>query len=139
MPKLLPTTPVVTVADMRRHAETLCRDHDIVWTQPPKMRLHRSWSSFELEEICTPPIRGPISYATVLHEIGHILGRHRDSRRVMVRETWAWRWARDNALGWTPAMARSMQAAQAYIARNAARMDRDHPWSPASPSKAGEP
>ena len=48
-------------------------------------------------------ICGLLSYATAMHEIGHILGRYQNSRRVMVRESWAWVWARRNALMWTPA------------------------------------
>jgi predicted Zn-dependent protease len=35
-----------------------------------------------------------------LHEIGHVLGRHQRSKRSVVRERWAWRWARANALQW---------------------------------------
>jgi hypothetical protein len=45
-----------------------------------------------------------ISYATALHEIGHDRGRHQSSCDQMVRERWAWEWARRNALDWTPAM-----------------------------------
>ena len=52
------------------------------------------------------PVRSPRSYATALHEIGHILGRHQRSQAVLVRERWAWHWAKRNALQWTPEMRR---------------------------------
>jgi hypothetical protein len=74
------------------------------------------------------PIKGAISYATALHEIGHIHGRHQDSRSVMVRERWAWKWARANALIWTPAMERSVRKDLAWYAPRAAKIDRS--WAP---------
>ena len=76
------------VATMRRHIEQLCRDHQIAcWIDRP--RCHGSHAFRELEEIHIAPIRSAISYATVLHEIGHICGRHQWGRRVLVRERWA--------------------------------------------------
>jgi hypothetical protein len=57
-------------------------------------------------EIRLPRIRSVISYAVALHEIGHIRGRYQRSRNVMVRERWAWQWARENAPSWSPAMER---------------------------------
>jgi hypothetical protein len=93
------------LATMQRHAEQLCREHDIVWFTHQR-RPGDSYALKECEEINTAPIRGPLSYATVLHEIGHILGRHQQSKRTRVRERWAWKWARSNALVWTPAMER---------------------------------
>ena len=56
------------------------------------------------DEVQIPPIRSDVTYAVALHEIGHNLGRHQNSRRSIVREVWAWRWARTNALIWTPRM-----------------------------------
>jgi hypothetical protein len=84
---------MATLADMQQHAERLCAEHDIVWQLT--RRIARAFPEFE--EIEAPRIRGAVSYATVLHEIGHVLGRHQQSRHVMVRESWAWRWARKNA------------------------------------------
>jgi hypothetical protein len=108
------------IGTMQRHAEQLCFEHQIVWNRNLK---RRAYALREIEEIHTPPIRSPISYATVLHEIGHILGRHQTSRRVMVRETWAWNWARPNAIVWTPAMERSATKALAWYAPRAAAID----------------
>jgi hypothetical protein len=45
------------------------------------------------------------TYSVALHEIGHILGRYQQSSCSMVRERWAWQWAKRNALIWTPRMA----------------------------------
>lgn len=53
------------------------------------------------------PVKDEVSYATALHEIGHILGRYQQSRFVVVYERWAWHWAWDWAqqhATWTPAM-----------------------------------
>jgi hypothetical protein len=65
-----------------------------------------------------------LSYATALHEIGHWKGRYQRSRNVIVRERWAWQWARKNALIWTRAMERdatmSLYAAR-YKSRFSAR------------------
>ena len=94
------------LAMMREHIERLCHEHRIAWYQDVK-RCERAWAVNECEEIHTPPIRSAVAYATALHEIGHILGRHQDSRVVLVRERWAWRWARRHAIAWTRAMERS--------------------------------
>jgi hypothetical protein len=67
----------------------------------------------ELLEVVIPPVKSAISYATALHEIGHILGRHQQSAVTMARERWAWRWAQKNALVWKPAMERNRLASLA--------------------------
>ena len=71
-------------------------------------------ASYELEEIWILKIKSLNSYATALHEIGHILGRHRASRYLMVRERDAWRWAKANALIWTETMERQRDQALAW-------------------------
>src|SRR5262245_6671078 len=73
----------------------------------------------ETGEIFISPIRSEISYATALHELGHIFGRHQHSRSEMVRERWAWKWARANALVWTPRMERDARKAMELISRKA--------------------
>jgi hypothetical protein len=55
-------------------------------------------------EIWIRSVKSRLAYATALHEIGHILGRHQLSDVVLTRERWAWDWARRNALQWTPTM-----------------------------------
>jgi hypothetical protein len=71
-----------------------------------------------VEEIRIPPIKSAISYAAALHEIGHIQGRYQTSRHSLVRELAAWRWARQQALAWTPAMERMCASSLAWAARN---------------------
>jgi hypothetical protein len=89
-----------TVAKMWPHVRQLCEanDIDLTYGPPGASRCHR--------EIWIRPVTSPRSYATALHEIGHILGRHQLSGVALTRERWAWDWARRNALQWTPAMER---------------------------------
>ena len=54
------------------------------------------------------PVRGDRSYASAMHEIGHILGKWQ-TRPQLVEETGAWLWAEKNAVCWTPTM-RSLAA-----------------------------
>src|SRR4051812_25146933 len=93
---------------MRQHIERLTAQHDIVWTRCK--RACDAWALRERDgardEIYTPPITGEITYATALHEIGHIRGRYQGSANKMTRELWAWNWARRNAIVWTPRMER---------------------------------
>ena len=87
-----------TVAKMWPHVRQLCKAHEIELTYGPPgaSRCRR--------EIWIRPVKSRLAYATALHEIGHILGRHQLSDVVLTRERWAWDWARRNALQWTPAM-----------------------------------
>lgn len=64
--------------------------------------LQQGVSLREADEIRTPPIRTAISSTAALHELGHMLGRHQRSRRIIVRERWAWTWRGRIALRWTP-------------------------------------
>lgn len=104
----------VTVLAMGQHVTALCAEHDITisWCRRPT----EAWAVIDFEEICIPPIKSPISYATALHEIGHILGQYQRSKHEMVRERWAWQWAKRNALMWTPVMDRRADASLQYHA-----------------------
>jgi hypothetical protein len=55
-----------------------------------------------------------------MHEISHIVGQHQHSRDTLVRERWAWKWARENALEWTAAEDR--QAEKALTTHEVARI-----------------
>jgi hypothetical protein len=55
-------------------------------------------------ELRLPKIETLEDYATCLHEIGHVEGRYQRSEDETVRERWAWRWAREQALVWTAEM-----------------------------------
>jgi hypothetical protein len=115
-----------TIAEMRAHVLELCERHEFIvnWCR----RSSQAQALRMADEITIAPIRSTLSYATALHELGHLLGRHQDSRRVMVRERWAWRWARQNALIWTPTIERQMRDDLAWYAARAAKIDRD--WRP---------
>lgn len=106
--------------EMQRHAAKLCDENEITWHRSAR----NAWAIIESQEIFAPPIRGPVSYCVVMHELGHHLGRHNQSRHVMTRELWAWHWARANALLWTPTMERCAQSALAWYQPRAARIDR---------------
>jgi hypothetical protein len=119
----------VSVEAMRRHIEQLCLAfaQDDVPISIVK-RLHQAKAltvseTGELLELQLPTVRSAVSYATALHEIGHVKGRHQKSRSVMVRERWAWRWARENALIWTDAMERSATKALAWYEARQLRVD----------------
>ena len=95
---------------MRQHFESLAAEHDILLDMRWVKRADRAYALRERDgasdEVQIAPIRSAITYATALHEIGHILGRYQDSHRSMTRERWAWQWARENAIVWTAAMER---------------------------------
>jgi hypothetical protein len=104
--------------ELHQHVIGLCakREISLGWCQRPS----QAWAARgEFEEICIPPIKSRVSYATALHEIGHILGRHQQSRDAMVRERWAWQWAKANALIWTPAMDRYAGRSLGFAAKAA--------------------
>jgi hypothetical protein len=122
----------VNVAALRRHIDELLAPYMlddsvqaiILLPHTRGARVIRDLDGTALE-IWIPRIRSIVSYAVALHEIGHIRGRYQRSRSVMVRERWAWQWARENALSWSPAMERvavkSLFAAQAEQAWRAFR------------------
>lgn len=105
----------MNVATMRQHIESLAQQQQIVVYTNRVRRTANAFALREAEEVHTPPIRSAITYAVALHEIGHILGRHQQSRHSIVREEWAWRWARENALVWTAAMERHAADALTYV------------------------
>jgi hypothetical protein len=115
---------MIPIADMADHVKSLCRSHDIglFWCR----RSDRSYSLRAHDEITIAPVKSVVTYAVALHEIGHIKGRHQDSRRCIVRERWAWDWAKCNALVWTPRMARcAAESLQWYADGHAAIVDQN--------------
>jgi hypothetical protein len=116
-----------TLAAMQQHVKTLTEGQDITvrWIQRPG----RGQSAREWRETFVAPVKSPISYIVALHEIGHLLGRHQGSSRVMVRERWAWKWARQNALIWAPAFDRYVSESLDWYASRARSIDAK--WRPA--------
>ena len=116
-------TKTTTIKDMHRHVLDLCDKHGITiyaWCR----RTSQCHALTDREEIRIVPIESRISYASALHEIGHLRGRHQRSSSTLVRERWAWEWARANALIWTPGMENSARKAVKWYARHAAWIDR---------------
>ena len=100
---------VVTIEDLRRHVIGLWgKGRGIDWSDRPPMADHQEGT------IRIRPIRREDDYATALHEIGHIKDRldgmpDADDAAwewVLASERRAWKWARANALIWTPTMER---------------------------------
>jgi hypothetical protein len=106
----------LALLQMREHIESFqSEDIHIYFTPRPVDAFAIRWPGRDSGEIHTAPIRSALSYATALHELGHILGRFQHSRRQKIREHWAWEWARKNALLWTPAMERHANDALTHL------------------------
>jgi hypothetical protein len=88
--------------EMRRHIAGLLKDHHIPHRRTPSGEPGARAGGREVHNIL--PVKDEVSYATALHEIGHLLGGDQESRFVVVYERGAWDWAEQNALDWTPAM-----------------------------------
>jgi hypothetical protein len=78
----------------------------VIWIEDAEEAMVVCDLDGQAREICLPFVRSEVDYAVALHEIGHIRGRYQDSVRSMIRERWAWEWARRNTIAWTPAMER---------------------------------
>src|SRR5262245_45929361 len=113
------TVPIDTLT---HHVGALCDKHDISleWN-----KRGDAWGGLDLMTISIPPIKSPVTYGIALHEIGHILGRHQTSKVRLVRERWAWAWAKQHALIWTPGMERKMQDCLAWYERNKKKHERE--------------
>ena len=115
---------MTTIADLERHFLSLCADEEaaIQWCDRPSKALAVSDGEFEL--ICAPRIKSAISYAVAMHELGQIKGRYQRSRHQIVRERWAWEWAKRNAMVWTPRMERYAIASMHWYLRRRIRQQR---------------
>ena len=98
---------------LQAHIDALCKHHRIGVHYKPGRRAY----AWQIERrIQTQPVVSDNTYAVALHEIGHILGKWQ-TRGVMLGEVGAWRWAKSNALVWTPAMNRKMRdCVETYVA-----------------------
>jgi hypothetical protein len=102
----MPSNVVNGKQQLRQHIEKLVKDFEISVSWIRKPIDSRAFREIDggADEIEIAPVRSYISYIVALHEIGHIKGRYQKSRRSEIREKWAWQWARENALVWTPQM-----------------------------------
>src|SRR6478735_7781500 len=88
-----PRRASVNVDELRRHVEQLraglMNSNDEISIYRVKRlnqaRVLRDPRNGEPLEIQLPAIRSALSYATALHEIGHVKGRYQNSRSTMTR------------------------------------------------------
>src|SRR5262249_4212161 len=112
---IMSKSTAVTIKDLSRHVLELCKKHGIViyaWCRRPS-HCH---ALIGRKEIRIMPIESRLSYASALHEIGHLREEHQCSDSTILREYWAWEWARANALLWTPAMENNARKAMEWYA-----------------------
>jgi hypothetical protein len=72
------------------------------------------------------PVRGAVSYAMALHELGHLIADGASGRKNqrLVKEMRAWQWARKHAAIWSDRMDATMQTSlRSYLHRA-----RRHHW-----------
>lgn len=94
------------------HVMLLCEKHDI--TVGSHSRGGRAFRKSRLVNI--RPVKSAITYAVALHEIGHVLGKKQSSSYSLEKETYAWLWAIDNAIEWSPTMEKKMaKCMQSYV------------------------
>jgi hypothetical protein len=105
----------MNVKQMQEHVQQLLEANEISTVTVSNTK--DVGGSYWLREIWIEPVTSARRYAVALHEIGHILGKHQVSEVILVRERWAWDWARRNAIQWTPAMQRHADWCLEYYER----------------------
>lgn len=65
------------------------------------------------------PVRGDVSYAIALHELGHLVEPQATGRYPRLLKEWrAWQWAMRNATQWSPRMEHTRRKClRAYLTR----------------------
>jgi hypothetical protein len=89
----------MTPEQMREHVAAICREHGI--RVLPHSRGGRASKTHRI--IAIRPVKSAVTYAVALHELGHVLGPWQSLPRLYA-EAGAWKWAREAAGIWTPAM-----------------------------------
>lgn len=98
------------VAALHQHVVAICKAHKIAITFGT--RRGRAWRT--ARKVSVPHVRGAISYAVALHEIGHVLGKR--GRNRLDHEVYAWQWAEEHAHMWNAAMERKRKRSlQSYV------------------------
>lgn len=90
-------------AEYANHIRELCQQHGV--TIGSHSSGGRAGRKFRI--IWIRPVKSAITYATALHELGHILGPWQSQPRLF-QEAGAWKWAMENAKVWTSVMHRDM-------------------------------
>ena len=81
----------MSVQALAQHVDSLIAAHDVACWRVKRLHAARVLRDEcgDVFEMFIPHVRSEISYAVAMHEIGHIRGRHQDSKHEMVRERWA--------------------------------------------------
>ena len=66
------------------------------------------WANKKKREIQIRPTKNTGYYVSALHEIGHIIGDNQDLD-LIAKELWAWIYAKETAMVWTPTAERIMR------------------------------
>lgn len=101
------------------HAARLAEGFNIRWIASELLKPDEAFAVSNIRVVLSRPVTDETSYATVLHEFGHLaaLNGFVDGPRTgtvrRVQEEAAWEWARHNALEWTPTMEQVAQMCEA--------------------------
>ena len=95
--------------DMAVHIQEICALNKIkVNYQSMDDILPIYWANKKKREIQIRPTRNTGYYVSALHEIGHIIGDNQDLD-LIAKELWAWIYAKETAMVWTPTAERIMR------------------------------
>ena len=95
--------------DMAVHIQEICALNKIkVNYQSMDEIVPIYWANKKKREIQIRPTRKTGYYVSALHEIGHIIGDNQDLD-LIAKELWAWIYAKETAMVWTPTAERIMR------------------------------
>ena len=95
--------------DMAVHIQEICALNKIkVNYQSMDDIVPIYWANKKKREIQISPTRNTGYYVSALHEIGHIIGDNQDLD-LIAKELWAWIYAKETAMVWTPTAERIMR------------------------------
>lgn len=95
--------------DMAVHIQEICALNKIkVNYQSMDDIVPIYWANKKKREIQIRPTRNTGYYVSALHEIGHIIGDNQDLD-LIAKELWAWIYAKETAMVWTPTAERIMR------------------------------
>ena len=95
--------------DMAVHIQEICALNKIkVNYQSMDEIVPIYWANKKKREIQIRPTRNTGYYVSALHEIGHIIGDNQDLD-LIAKELWAWIYAKETAMVWTPTAERIMR------------------------------
>tara|TARA_Y100000004_G_scaffold142914_1_gene162550 strand:- start:4651 stop:5031 length:381 start_codon:yes stop_codon:yes gene_type:complete len=95
--------------DMAVHIQEICALNKIkVNYQSMDEIVPIYWANKKKREIQIRPTKNTGYYVSALHEIGHIIGDNQDLD-LIAKELWAWIYAKETAMVWTPTAERIMR------------------------------